>query len=132
MGATAITTQAGATLIIHSAQSPLLAGLAPYLEGFTLFFWAAGTWWVPLLIVLGLWTYLVRRVPITYSPQFWGVVFPIGMYTASTYQLARATGVEFLFVIPQVTVYLAVLAWALTFTGLLRQLSKGLIVGEGA
>ncbi len=131
MGATAITTQAGSTLILNSWQSPLLAELVPYLKGFTLFFWAAGTWWIPLLIALLIWTYLVRRVPLNYSPQFWGAVFPMGMYTASTYQFARATESDFLLVIPQVSVYVALLAWALTFTGLVRQLIKGVIPLQG-
>lgn len=126
MGATAITTQAGATLMLHSDRSRLLTDLMPFLKGFTLFFWAAGTWWIPLLIILGVWTYAVRRVPVSYSPQFWGLVFPIGMYTASTFQLARATGADFLVVIPEVTIYPAVLAWSLTFIGLLRHLGRGL------
>ncbi len=127
MGATAITTQAGSTLILNSDGSPLLVELVPYLKGFTLFFWAAGSWWIPLLVVLSVWAYVIRRVPMTYTPQFWGAVFPMGMYTASTYQFATASGSDFLFVIPEVTVYVALLAWALTFFGLLKQLVRGLL-----
>jgi tellurite resistance protein TehA-like permease len=130
MGATAISTQAGATLMLQGEHSRLLTDLLPYLKGFTLFFWAAGTWWIPLLIILGVWTYGVRRVPVTYSPQFWGLVFPIGMYTASTSQLARVTGSDFLLVIPEASIYLALLAWTLTFVGLLRQLGSGLMARE--
>ena len=124
MGATAITTQAGATLILYSGQSQLLTDLVPYIKGFTLFFWAAGTWWIPLLVVLGIWTYAVKRVPLTYSPQFWGAVFPMGMYTASTFQLARATGQDFLLVIPKMSIYVALVAWTLTFAGMLLQLGR--------
>ncbi|MGB0129358.1 MAG: tellurite resistance/C4-dicarboxylate transporter family protein [Rhodocyclaceae bacterium] len=127
MGATAITTQAGTTLILQSSQSPLLGELVPYLKGFTLFFWASGTWWIPLLIVMGIWTHVVRRLPITYSPQFWGIVFPLGMYTASTHQFAVATGVDLFYLIPQVTVYLALFAWTLCFAGLLRRLGNGFV-----
>lgn len=130
MGATAITTQAGATLMLQSDHSQLLTDLLPYLKGFTLFFWAAGTWWIPLLIILGVWTYGVRRVPMTYGPQFWGLVFPIGMYAASTSQLARATGSDFLFAIPEASIYLALIAWSLTFAGLLRQLGNGVLARE--
>jgi tellurite resistance protein TehA-like permease len=121
MGAAAITTQAGAALILNGAQSRLLTELTPYIKGFTLFFWAAGTWWIPLLIALGVWTHIVRRVPLNYTPQFWGVVFPLGMYTASTFQLARATGQNFLFVIPNATIYIALLAWALALAGMFRR-----------
>lgn len=130
MGATAITTQAGATLILSSSGSPLLTELLPFLKGFTLFFWAAGTWWIPLLIALGVWTYLLRGVPMTYSPQFWGAVFPIGMYTACTYQFAQATGAEYLIAIPELTVYFALIAWATTFTGLLRRLLRRFVNGS--
>jgi len=132
MGATAIATQAGASLMLQSGKSQLLIELLPFLKGFTLFFWAAGTWWIPLLIILAAWTYLIQRVPVTYSPQFWGVVFPLGMYTASTYQLAKATGFDVLHAIPEVSIYLALVAWTLTFVGFLRQLGKGLLANEGA
>jgi tellurite resistance protein TehA-like permease len=126
MGATAITTQAGASLILNSGQSRLLSELAPYLKGFTLFFWAGGTWWIPLLIALGVWVHVVRRVPLHYTPQFWGVVFPLGMYTASTFQLARATGLDFLFAVPHATIYVALLAWTLAFAGMLRRFARDL------
>ena len=132
MGATAITTQAGATLILYSGQSQLLTDLVPYIKGFTLFFWAAGTWWIPLLVVLGIWTYAVKRVPLTYTPQFWGAVFPMGMYTASTFQLARATGQDFLLVIPKMSIYVALVAWTLAFAGMLLQLGRDLGAEEGA
>jgi len=127
MGATAITTHAGATLMLHAGGSMLLTDLLPYLKGFTLFFWAAGTWWIPLLVALAVWTYGIRRVPMTYNPQFWGAVFPMGMYTASTYQLAKALGADFLLVIPKVSVYVALAAWTLAFVGLLRQLTRAAV-----
>lgn len=122
MGATAIATQAGAALILHDGGSPLLLELAPFIKGFTLFFWAAGTWWIPLLICLAIWTHWHKGVPIVYTPLFWGAVFPLGMYTASTHQLATALDVAALQVIPAVTLYAALLAWGLTFFGLLRRL----------
>lgn len=33
-------------------------------KGFTFFFWAAGTWWIPLLIILGIWRHLIQKEPV--------------------------------------------------------------------
>jgi tellurite resistance protein TehA-like permease len=127
MGATAIATQAGATLIGEGRDSSLLVEFTPYLKGFTLFFWAAGTWWLPLLIGLSIWRHAVMRVSIRYDPQWWAAVFPIGMYTVSTYQAGDALRLESLLAIPKATIYLALAAWSWTFAGLLCHLGKSLV-----
>jgi tellurite resistance protein TehA-like permease len=33
---------------------------------------------------------MYKRFALTYDPQYWGMVFPLGMYTGSTFQLAKA------------------------------------------
>src|SRR5687768_18465669 len=50
MGAVAISTLAGVSLIGAAAQAPLLADLLPFLKGLTLLFWATATWWIPMLV----------------------------------------------------------------------------------
>jgi tellurite resistance protein TehA-like permease len=119
MGAVAITTLAGARLILSAAAWPFIAEIGPFLKGFTLFFWSAGTWWIPLLFILGFWRHAVKKFPIRYDPQFWGMVFPLGMYTACTYQLSVALGFSPLMVIPNVFIYLALAAWIITFVAML-------------
>jgi len=122
MGAVAITTLAGSTLILHSQFWSLLVEITPFLKGFTLFFWITGTWWIPLLFILMIWRHLYHRYPLSYDPQFWGMAFPLAMYTTSTYQLSKALEVPFLSVIPGFMVYIALAAWLSVFVGMIHHL----------
>ena len=119
MGAVAIATLAGSTLMLHASQWPMLLELMPFLKGFTLFFWIAGTWWIPLLFILMTWRYLYHRYPLTYDPQLWGMVFPLAMYTTGTFQLSKALGLPFLLAIPRFTILIAMFAWVFVFVQLL-------------
>src|SRR5215831_3274155 len=57
MGAMAISTLAGSLLIMNVADAPFLASLLPFIKGFTVFYWATGTWWIPMLVILAVWRY---------------------------------------------------------------------------
>lgn len=119
MGAMAISTLAGANLILNANRAPFLMALLPFLKGFTVFFWATATWWIPMLVTLAIWRHVYKRFRLTYDPLYWGAVFPLGMYTVSTFQLAQALDLPFLLWIPHYFVYIAVTAWMATFAGLL-------------
>lgn len=124
MGAMAITTLAGSVLILEADHTQVIQDIMPFLKGITLLFWATATWWIPLMLILGVWRHGYKRVPIVYDPSYWALVFPLGMYTACTYQLAKAIPLDFLFIVPRYFVYLAIAAWAITMLGLLRQLGR--------
>jgi len=124
MGAVAISTLAGTALLAARERSALLAELAPFLKGFTLFFWSAGTWWIPLLLLLGAWRHLVRRHPIRYDPQFWGMVFPLGMYSAATFRLAEVLPFAPLAAISGAALPVALAAWLGAACGLLLSLRR--------
>jgi len=122
MGAVAITTLAGARLIIAVPVWSFLGEISPFLKGFTLFFWAAGTWWIPLLLILGVWRHLRKHFPLAYDPLYWGMVFPLGMYTVCTLQLSKAIRFEPLAIIPRYFVFVAIAAWLAVFIGLIHSL----------
>jgi hypothetical protein len=118
MGAVAISTLVGATLIEHTALSRDVAEIAPFVTGCTLVFWAIATWWIPMLLVLGVWRYLICGLPVAYDPLHWGGVFPLGMYSVATYHLAKILAAPFLLPLSWLFMVIAVLAWAATFAGL--------------
>jgi len=122
MGAVAITTLAGARLILASRDGGFLTEILPFLKGFTLFFWAAGTWWIPLLFILGFWRHVYKRFPLVYDPQYWGMVFPLGMYTVCTFQFSKAINFEPLLLIPQYFIYIALAAWLVTSVAMIKSL----------
>jgi tellurite resistance protein TehA-like permease len=122
MGAVAITTLAGARLIETAPAYAFVAGIEHFLAGFTLFFWATGTWWIPLLVAVFAWRHLHQRVPIRYDPQYWSLVFPLGMYSVATHAYAKGTGLAFLDPLARVAGDVSLIAWMLAATGLVHRL----------
>ncbi len=126
MGAMAISTLAGSLLILNAPHAPFLTSLLPFLKGFTVFYWATGTWWIPMLLILGVWRHGFERFPLRYDPLYWGAVFPLGMYAASTWQMDRAMAFGFLSGVPRTFFWIALGAWTITFFGMLRSLGRTL------
>jgi tellurite resistance protein TehA-like permease len=124
MGAMAISTLAGSLLVQNTPDAPFLASLLPFLKGFTVFYWATGMWWIPMMVALGIWRYVIQRVPLRYDPSYWGAVFPLGMYSVATLQMESAIGLPFLAPLPVVMFAAALVAWTLAFVGLLLELRK--------
>ncbi|MCC6317423.1 MAG: tellurite resistance/C4-dicarboxylate transporter family protein [Gemmatimonadaceae bacterium] len=122
MGAMAISTLAGSLLVENADDAWFLRSLLPFLKGFTVFFWATGTWWIPMLAILAVWRHWWKRFPLTYDPLYWGAVFPLGMYAVATFQMARSMNLDFLLPVPRVFVFVALMAWAATFWGMIRHM----------
>lgn len=118
-GAVAITVLAGSNILLAADQAPdRVARLAPFLEGLVVTAWATATFWFPLMIAIGIWRHLVRRVPLLYHPSYWAMVFPLGMYGAATYRMNAAIDLDALAWLPKIELVVALAAWTVTFIGL--------------
>lgn len=117
MGAAAISTNAGSTLILTGSKMAFLQSMRPFIDGVTLIMWAWATWWIPLLLLFGLWKHGVWRVPISYTPMFWSLVFPLGMYALASLRLSLAADFPPLRTISLAMVWVALAAWATTAGG---------------
>lgn len=124
MGALAITTLAGSVLMIYGMDSALIRELGIFIKGFTLFYWVLGTWWIPLLVTLGIWRHIVNHYPFTYDPQMWGMAFPIAMYTVGTTKLSIALDLGFLMTIPYITIFAAIGVWLAILAGMVFSLTR--------
>lgn len=117
MGAMAITTVAGVRLLQTPSPSTFLLELRPYIEGFTVMMWAWGTWWIPLLLIIGVWKYLISRELFRYQPALWSIVFPLGMYATAVQLLSHLDGLAFLHAIGPACAWIAFVAWVAAALG---------------
>ncbi len=127
MGAAAISTLAGARLLLASPHWAFLGEVLPFLKGLTVLCWIVATWWIPLLVALAIWRRVRLRLPIRYHPAYWSTVFPLGMYAAATRVLEDATNLPFLADISRGFTYVALLAWTAVALGLVRALLRRLV-----
>lgn len=113
-GAAAISTLAGSSLLLRAAEWPIVAHYVAFLEGATLLVWAAATLWLPFLCAMTVWRYIIRRNQFRYAPGLWGMVFPLGMYSAATFELSQAETLAFLDPLSRAFFFIALAAWLLT------------------
>ncbi|OIJ64007.1 hypothetical protein WN71_031105 [Streptomyces mangrovisoli] len=116
MGAAAITVLAG----VRIAALPTSATLLPrsVLMGSCVVLWAFSTWLIPLLLALGVWRHVVRRIPLRYETGWWNLVFPIGMYAVTTHELGRASGTSWMTTAGRWEIWVSAVVWAITFAAM--------------
>ena len=124
MGATAITVLAGARILNLPAALPVARATAGFVEGFSFALWAFGTWWIPLLIVLGIWRHIRRHWPLAYEPTLWSVVFPLGMYSVATLVFGKAAHLHFMEPLSRFMLWVAVAAWLVVGAAFLARFAR--------
>ncbi|MEU3411029.1 tellurite resistance/C4-dicarboxylate transporter family protein [Streptomyces sp. NPDC006658] len=109
MGAAAISTLAGARLLVHEELLP--GPVRGPLAGTVVALWVWATVLIPPLVAAGVWRHLRHRVPFAYEPTLWCVVFPLGMYATATAQLAGEHRIDAVAVPCRLLAWLALSAW---------------------
>jgi tellurite resistance protein TehA-like permease len=125
MGATAITVLAGAKILGLPGALPVVRATSGFVEGFSFALWAFGTWWIPLLIILGLWRHVRRHWPLSYEPTLWSVVFPLGMYSVATLSYGKAARLSFMEPLARFMFWVSVAAWLAVAAAFLYRLARG-------
>lgn len=123
-GAVAIVVLAGSNLLLAQDAAPRIARVAPAIEAVVVLAWATATFWFPLMVAIGVWRHVIRRVPLRYHPSYWALVFPLGMYGVATSRMIEATDLTALDWLPPVMLAIALTAWALAFAGLVGTASR--------
>lgn len=118
MGAVAIITLAGSRLVMYAHTHQTLSEWAGFVQAFTMFFWAFASWWIPLLFIMFFYRHFIAGVQLRYDPQYWSMVFPLGMYGVCTYTYAAITGFSFLKPVSALFVTIALGTWVIVMIGL--------------
>lgn len=113
MGAAAISTLAGAILVIQLNGIEEFKHFIPTVKVMTIFYWIVGTWWIPIILYMEIWKR--SKIKVSYSPDYWSLVFPVGMYTICTWYLAIILDLPVLKSIPLATLFLAFATWFITY-----------------
>ena len=77
MGAMATLHPGGLVSCHQRAPTRPSCSLLPFIMGFTVLYWATGTWWIPMLVVLALCAIVYRRF-LRYDPPTGAPSFPSG------------------------------------------------------
>ncbi len=80
--------------------------------------WAFCSWLIPLLMALGVWRHVVRRVPLRYDSGLWSGVFPVGMYGVASARLGRATSTHWLVALGGGEAWVALAVWLVVFVAM--------------
>jgi tellurite resistance protein TehA-like permease len=122
MGAAAISANAGSSLLLTDPIIPLLVDLQPSVQMISIMLWTWATWWIPLLVMIGLWKHFYKKIPLKYEPTMWSIIFPLGMYTVATNNLALSSEFQPLLLLSRAMLLIALVSWFLLMYFLFKSL----------
>ena len=112
MGAAALTAITGIELYqqINITGGPFMEFL-PFLKGISLFFWSAGLWWLPFLIVLAIRKQVFSKEGLVFTVGYWEIAFALGLYAHSSNKLFCLFGGQYLNVISICFYIVCIIFW---------------------
>jgi tellurite resistance protein TehA-like permease len=127
MGATAISALAGGR-ILQLGPDPFSTAVHEVASGLSVMLWSFGTWLIPLLLALGVWRHLIRRVSLAYEPGQWSVVFPVVMFGVGSRELGVAIRSGWLVTLGRYEAWLGLALWVAVAAGMAWRAGKAAIL----
>lgn len=114
MGLSALVVVAG-THIVGMDSTPIVDDIRGLVSGLLVMFWGIAAWLLPVMVAVGIWRHGMCRVPLTSTPALWSIVFPLGMFAASSMSLGDTDRVPLTNWIGRELMWAAVAVWAVTY-----------------
>lgn len=87
-------------------------------------------WWIPLLLLFGIWRHGIKRFPLRYETSLWAIVFPLGMLSAATIFFGTNEEISVMVLTGQVGVWIAAAAWILTTALMIHRFVQWIFEGR--
>ena len=117
MGAAAITVLAGSR-IVEMLDTPMTSVTRGLVAGGSAVLWSFASWLIPVLVAIGWWRHVRHHIRLAYTPDLWGIVFPLGMYAVAGIYLGQADHLPIVGAIGSVFLWVAVASWLATFAAM--------------
>lgn len=127
MGASAISANAGISLLESKPSLTYLVEQHPFVNGVTMICWAWATWWIPMLIIFAVWKHFIKKMPVLYEPVLWSFVFPLGMYAVSSARLGASANFPPFEIISHLMIWVAWFVWVSVLLAMLNSFREKLI-----
>ncbi len=118
LGALGIAARASAGFVGGEANGPPASAEAVI----ALLCWSLAVMWSPLLVVAGYWRHFRRRVPFSYAPENWALVFSPSIFGVATIHLRPFFPGDAALVLAAICLAFAAIAWVINATGFFRTL----------
>ena len=121
-GAAAISVVAGTGILTIFNSGQGFTEFIPIIKWIVTMLWSISSWWLPLLIILESWRHV--KSGFKYSPAYWSLVFPLGMYTVATTRMEEQWTFSFLHTMAGVFFIISLIVWAIVLIGMIFSLIR--------